>query len=88
MNWLNNISDSTIKAIFAFIMLVALVAGFFYGLIAPEIFTGFFGIVLTSYFKNEESKKLRESLAQKDDQIMALSTSNTSVLLAHAKEKV
>jgi hypothetical protein len=88
MTFLNNIPDSFVKAFFALLMLAALIAGFFMKLITPEIFTGFFGIVLTNYFKNEESKQLRAQIVQKDEHIAAMSSSALSVAaLANGKEK-
>jgi beta-lactamase regulating signal transducer with metallopeptidase domain len=73
MNWLNNISDTAIKSIFAFIFIIGLIVGFFMKIVSPEIFVGIASSVITHYFNNEQNKTLQKQIDQKDNQIQALS---------------
>jgi len=68
-----NITDSTAKAFFAFVVLISIIAGFFMDKIAPEVFMSVASSVVTYYFGEAQNKKLQQKLDAKEAEIQALS---------------
>lgn len=67
-----NITDSTAKAFFAFVVLASIIAGFFMDKIAPEVFMSVASSVVTYYFGEAQNKKLQQKLDAKEAEIQAL----------------
>lgn len=69
-----SITDTTAKAFFAFIVLCAIIAGFFMDKIAPEVFMSVASAVVTYYFGEAQNKKLQQKLDQKEVELQSLKT--------------
>ena len=71
MSFLNNISESAIKAVFAFLILGAITIGFFIKLIDPTVYVGIASTVITHYYNNEQAKQLKNQIDKKDAQLLS-----------------
>lgn len=67
-----NLSEKNIKAFFALLIIGSVIAGFFMGLIAPEVFIGIASSIITYYYKDVEANKLQEQIDSKDLQLQSI----------------
>lgn len=67
-----NITDSTAKAFFAFVVLISIIIGFFMDKIAAEVFMSVASSVVTYYFGEAQNKKLQQKLDAKEVEIQSL----------------
>lgn len=67
-----NLSEKNIKAFFALLIIGSVIAGFFLGLIAPEVFIGIASSIITYYYKDVEANKLQEQIDSKDLQLQSI----------------
>lgn len=62
MSFLNDLTTQTIRAIFAFCVLIASIVGFFMSLIPAEFFTGIVGLVISHYFESQKTQIVQNEL--------------------------
>jgi predicted PurR-regulated permease PerM len=80
MNFLNNLSKNAIKAVFAFIVLISCIIGFFMGLITPEFFTGIISLVISNYFEGQKTDQVQKQLDMAQGEIQQLRTAEIQIL--------
>lgn len=68
-NWFNPTNQ---QAIFAFMMISAVIVGFFTGIVESSTFVGLAMTVITFYFKKHETDQMQKQLDKKDVEIQAL----------------
>jgi hypothetical protein len=79
MQSLNSLSESTIKAFFALIIILALTAGFFMKLVDSTVFTGVAMAIVTHYYNTEQVKQLNSRIDEKKETIKTLMGNASSV---------
>jgi hypothetical protein len=80
MNSLNNISKNTVKAIFALIMIISCVVGFFMGLVTSEFFTGVVTLMVTHYFEGQNTERVQKQLDTAQVEIQQLREHEIQIL--------
>ncbi len=80
MNFLNNLSKNSVRAIFAFIVIISCVIGFFMGLVPSEFFTGLVGLIVSNYFEGQNTEKVQQQLDSAQVEIQSLRNQEIQLL--------
>jgi membrane-bound ClpP family serine protease len=75
----NMLSEPAIKSIVVLLSVIGLIVGFFFKLISPEIFSGFVMTIVTSFYKENEIKRMSAQLDSKQAEIQSMKNSTTIV---------
>lgn len=85
MDFLNNISKNTIKALFALIIILSVVVGFFIGIIPVEFFTGMAGLIISHYFESQKTEIVQKQLDGAQVELQQLKSENIELLSVKKK---
>lgn len=64
--------DQHAKSIFALLVILSMIVGFFTGAIPSEMFTAFVSSIITYFYKDSESKRLEKQLDNKSTEVQAM----------------
>jgi hypothetical protein len=80
MNFLNNLSKNSVKALFALIIILSIVAGFFTGLVPVEFFTGISGLIISHYFESQKTEIVQKQLDNTISELQQAKSENVELL--------
>ena len=80
MNFLNNLSKNSVKALFALIIILSIVAGFFIGLVPVEFFTGISGLIISHYFESQKTEIVQKQLDNTISELQQAKSENVELL--------
>jgi hypothetical protein len=80
MNFLNNLSKNSVKALFALIIILSIIAGFFTGLVPVEFFTGISGLIISHYFESQKTEIVQKQLDNATVELQKVKSENVELL--------